>query len=254
MLSQPELIRKIEHDRTSFTEGLEALPDDRGFLESAGLYNESRLLAYSEVDGELYSCNVDRSVFGEGITMLGGKLYQLTYKENKAFVYDFEGTELTGCSTPEVKPNVGSQFNRKEGWGMTNDGQRLIASDGSAALYVMEPGSMNVSQVLVVGGMDPTGGRIFSINELEFVNGLIYFNIWYKNFVGVYNMSSNEVVAWIDLSELVGEERRGNAAADVLNGIAFTRPKDPKAPRKLVVTGKLWRHLYVLDHEPLSGR
>jgi len=258
MLGQPEIIRKISHNRTSFTEGLEALPNDGGFIESAGLYGQSRLVAYSEAAGEFYSCSVDGSVFGEGITVLGDKLYQLTYKEDKAFVYDFEGAELNGCSTPEVKPSVVSQFNREEGWGMTNDGKHLIASDGSAALYVMDPSSMNVIEVLVVRGIDPVGAVIYNINELEYVNGLIYFNMWYKNFVGVYNMSSSEVVAWIDLSHVVDEERRENAPVDalndVLNGIAFTRPKDPDAPRKLVVTGKRFSHLYVLEHEALPSR
>merc|ERR1711879_576954 len=99
----------------------------------------------------------------------------------------------------------------------------------------------------VVKGKDPDGEDINNINELEWVDGLIYFNIWRKNCIGTYNVSDGKVVAWMDLTDIYDQEHEKNSQAEVLNGIAFTRPNSVSSERKMVVTGKRWQWMYELD-------
>jgi glutamine cyclotransferase len=257
-LGEKDIVERVKHDANSFLEGLEALPDDLGFVESAGLYGTSRLFAYSrQADNVdvLDSHDLDSKYFGEGITMLGNKVYQLTYKEGDALVYDVtDSASPTTVGEPTVLPDVVSQFDTKEGWGMTNDGTHAIASDGSASLYFLEPETLKVVKTIAVIGQDPSGSIIDQINELEYIDGLIYFNIWMKDIIGVYDIESNQVTRWFDLSEIAIKERSVSPMAEVLNGITFTRPKDTSEPRMLVVTGKQWQNLYVLNHTVPAGR
>jgi glutamine cyclotransferase len=207
---------------------------------------------------------LNSSYFGEGVTSLNGKVYQLTWQEDTVFVYDVPhgawGDATLGFGHPHMVKGVLSQFAKREGWGLTNDGTHLIASDGSSNLYLLEAvGGLPLVETRQIRGLDPQGDSITEINELEYAHGLVFFNIWYKSWIGVYDWQLDKIVAWLDCRQLSLMEKEANPDADVMNGIAFvevkTRPGldgDPQAiapARRLALTGKLWSHVYEVDFE-----
>lgn len=247
-------VKELPHSTGCFTEGLEAWnpfgpipsPSQAVWLESGGLYGMSKLSGLTEAGQEVFSWTLPREVFAEGVTSLQGKLFQLTWKEDMVFVYN--SSDLRG---PRIVKGVLSQFQTKEGWGLTNDGEHLIASDGSDKLYILTPGNLSVVSVITVPGNDPLGNRISQINELEYNAGFVFFNIWMQDFIGILDLASQQVVGWLDCKELVTQQRASNGGADVLNGIAFNRPQD--GFRRLVVTGKFWNKMYELDFQMSTG-
>lgn len=220
------VVATYPHDPQAFTQGL--VYENGQFYEGTGLNGQSTLRRV-----ELESGNVLQSIaladqyFGEGIVILGDKIYQLTWQNRVGFVYDKSTFEQIG------------QFNyATEGWGLTTDGTYLILSDGTSTIYFLDPNSFEVVKQVVVD--NPTGGPISRINELEYINGEIYANIWQTDKIVRLDPNNGRVLGWIDLTGLLAPEDR--VGADVLNGIAY----DPDNQR-LFVTGKLWPKLFEIE-------
>jgi glutamine cyclotransferase len=215
--------RVYPHDPKAFTQGLEFR--DGALYEGTGLNGQSSIRRVDVATGKvLQQAPLAADYFGEGITTWGQSLIQLTWQSQKAFVYD--RTTFTQLRTFQYTG---------EGWGLTHNTTSLIMSDGSASIRFLDPKTFTETHRILV---TDAGTVIRDLNELEWVNGEIYANIWQTNFIARISPSTGKVLGWIDLRGLLSaEEERGGA--DVLNGIAF----DP-AGRRLFVTGKLWPKLF----------
>src|SRR6185436_3196202 len=172
----------------------------------------------------LKKVDVPEPYFGEGIALLNNKIYQLTWQHQVGFIYNADNFEQVG------------KFNYTgEGWGLTTDGHSLILSDGSNRIRFLDPDSFRVTKTIaVMDGKTP----VVELNELEFVNGEIYANIWHDDRIAVVDPQSGHVKAWIDLKGLLQPGEVQNTEA-VLNGIAYDQ-----ANNRLFVTGKLWPKLF----------
>jgi glutamine cyclotransferase len=217
-----EVVRTYPHDPNAFTEGL-FLRD--GFLyESTGLEGASSIrkivLETGSVENER---SISSQYFGEGIIDWKDRLIQLTWKTQIGFVYDFDDFETRGEFS-----YVG------EGWALTRDDKRIIMSDGTSRLRFLDPETLKET-----GGVTVTdeGRPVDQLNELEWVKGEIYANIWQTDRIARIDPATGKVKGWIDLTGLLPEADR--AQADVLNGIAYDAEAD-----RLIVTGKLWPRLY----------
>lgn len=222
------VVAELPHDPQVFTQGL--LYHEGRFYESGGLYGASRVLLRTLDSAKPEQQRwLDRRLFAEGLTLLNGKLYQLTWKAGRCLVYDATNLQPRGSF-----PFPG------EGWGLTTDGRALIASNGSDQLLFLDPDNFQVLRQLPVR---LNGQPLDKLNELEWVEGKIYANIWKSDRLAIIDPVNGEVNATVDLSGLLPRELSGNA--DVLNGIAY----DPKQQR-LWVTGKLWPRLYQIELLP----
>jgi glutaminyl-peptide cyclotransferase len=222
------VIQAYPHDPAAFTQGLVL---DRGVLfESTGLYGRSSLRRVDLQTGVvIQQHDLAPEYFGEGITTMGDRIIQLTWRERTGFVYDRE------TLAPEREFSY-----ETEGWGLTDDGTRLIMSDGTAWLHFLDASTFSpLSSVPVTWRGEP----VDRLNELEFIEGHVFANVWLTNRIAVIDPGDGRVVAWIDLSGLLPPEDR--PGADVLNGIAF----DPGSGR-LLVTGKLWPWLFEIELVP----
>jgi glutamine cyclotransferase len=217
------------HDPRAFTQGLEY--HDGVLYEGTGLNGESSLRKVDLATGKvLQQIAVPPEYFGEGITLWGQTILQLTWQSQIGFVYDRATFKL-----------LRTFRYTGEGWGLTHNGTELIMSDGSASLRFLDPKTMTEKRRLLV---TDAGIVIRDLNELEWVNGEIYANIWQTNFIARISPASGHVTGWIDLTGLLSpEDRRGGA--EVLNGIAFDA-----AGRRLFVTGKLWPKLFEISTTP----
>lgn len=220
------IVNIYPHDRNAFTQGLVL---DRGVLfEGTGLRGRSSLRRVELETGEILQfLALPAQLFGEGITIYGDEIFQLTWKSNVGFVYDRDSFELL------------RSFNYPtEGWGLTHDGQRLIMSDGTATLHFLDPETLEeVGRIEVYDGEGP----VTRLNELEYVKGEIFAHIWLTDLVARIDPRSGKVVGWIDLAGLL-EPEDYSVPVDVLNGIAY----DPER-RRLFVTGKLWPKLFEIE-------
>jgi len=217
------VLAKFPHDPAAFTQGL--LYADGLFYESAGLYGQSTLRKVDpETGAVLLEKRLDAQYFAEGLALLEGKLYQLTWKENTGFIYD-----------PQDFRQLGTFSYPTEGWGLTTDGSSLILSDGSATLYFLDPQTLQTTRALQVN-LD--GAPLDRLNELEYIRGEIYANIWYKDLIARIDPTSGEVVGVIDCGSLRDGEG-APAPNDVLNGIAYDARGD-----RLYLTGKNWPWIY----------
>jgi glutamine cyclotransferase len=219
------VVASYPHDPSAFTQGL-AVHDGRLF-EGTGQYGRSTIREVDLKSGRvLRSVQLNYTYFGEGITIFDERLYQLTWQSETAFVYDLESFELV-----ETLQYGG------EGWGLTHDGQALIVSDGSAALSYYDPVSFErLRSVDVHDGEEP----VRLLNELEYIDGEIWANIWHEDRLARISPQTGEVLGWVDLSALNPRAQRGSEA--VLNGIAY----DADAER-LFVTGKNWPRLFEIE-------
>jgi glutaminyl-peptide cyclotransferase len=218
-----EVVRAWPHDRSAYTQGLVFVGG--AVYESTGLYGHSSLRKLELASGRVVQQrDLARSYFGEGLTALRNRLYQLTWRSRTGFVYDLASFEPLGEFSYEG-----------EGWGLTNDGRQLIMSDGSPTLRFIDPASYAVVKTLDVHDVDrPVSG----LNELEYVRGEIYANVFQTDRIARIDPVSGQVLGWIDLSGLLSAEDR-RAPVDVLNGIAYDPAQD-----RLFVTGKLWPKLF----------
>ena len=218
-----EVVQVSPHDPKAYTQGL--VFHDGKLLESTGQVGRSSLrLVEIETGKVLQKVDVPAPYFAEGITLLKGKIYQLTWQHGVGFIYDAGSLEKRG------------EFNYQgEGWGLTNDGQSLVLSDGTPQLRFLDPENFQVQKTIKVSdGSEPQS----RINELEFVQGEIFANIWHAERIARINPQTGMVVGWINLSGLLAPgEVHDNEA--VLNGIAYDETKG-----RLFVTGKLWPKLF----------
>ncbi len=231
---QPKLYRVevkavYPHDPEAFTQGL-AFHDGR-LYEGTGQYGRSSIRRIALPSGEAEAIQpLGEFYFGEGITIFDGKLHQLTWVNQVGFVYDLETFE-----------RIGTFRYSGEGWGLTDDGKHLIMSNGTERIAFLDPATYEVVRTIRVRS---EGRPIVRLNELEYVDGEIWANIWYEDRIARIDPRDGEVVGWIDASDVYPASERGRE--DVLNGIAY----DP-ASRRLIITGKNWPRLYEIEVVPL---
>ena len=227
-----DIVNTYPHDITAYTQGLEFLRDT--LIESTGSGSgPSGKRAVSDIrkvnpkTGEVYkSTKLDEQNFGEGATVLNNKIYQLTYKRNEAYVYD---------ANTLAKIKTLPYFKQTEGWGLTNDGKSLYMTDGSEKIYIVDPETFKETDYLNVY---TKGSKIPAVNELEWVNGKIYGNVYQKNALAVIDPKNGAVEAILDLSALKSKVTQ-HEDIDVLNGIAY----NPKT-KTFFVTGKNWDKMF----------
>ncbi len=224
-----KIVNTYPHNTNSFTQGLIF---DKGVLyESTGLNGRSAVKIVDLKTGKtLKSHELPDNYFGEGIAIIENKIIQLTWRSKTGFVYDKKTLKLIKKFSYQT-----------QGWGITYDGKYLIISDGSAVLYFMDPNTFKVVGTLEVYG---DNGKVSKLNELEYINGEIYANIWGTEKIARINPKTGRVTAWIDLSGLLNKEDKKNRV-DVLNGIAFNSDKG-----SLFVTGKLWPKMFEIELVP----
>ncbi len=217
-----DVVNTFPHDPAAFTQGL--LVHEGRLYESTGQYGHSSIRRVDLQSGRVEQMTpLNFRHFGEGMTILGDRIYQLTWKSQTALVYDLESFELL-----ETKRYAG------EGWGLTDDGESLIVSDGTATLRYYDPESFELQRTLEVRDR---GRPVSLLNELEYIDGEIWANIWYEDRLVRLSSDTGEVLAWVDLSRLVPRMQRSRD--DVLNGIAYDADAD-----RLFVTGKNWPQLF----------
>jgi glutaminyl-peptide cyclotransferase len=218
------IVNTFPHDRQAFTQGLQFVD---GFLyEGTGQHGQSGIRKVKLETGEVVQRQpLDAKYFGEGITVWGDTLIQLTWQSEIGFVYDKATFKQIRTFT---YPG--------EGWGLTHDGKRLIMSDGDArgALRFLDPKTLKETGRLVVRD---AGRPVNYLNELEYVRGEILANIWQTQRIAKISLKSGQVTGWIDLGGLL--DPREAAGTDVLNGIAYDAARD-----RLFVTGKNWPKLF----------
>ncbi|MBJ7881444.1 glutaminyl-peptide cyclotransferase [Gelidibacter salicanalis] len=223
-----KILNEYPHDITSYTQGLEFY---NGILyESTGQYGESKLRKVNHETGEvLKSINLGSQFFGEGLTVLNNKVYQLTWKENIGFVYNAETLEKTGSF------NYGKS---KEGWGLCNDGKVIYKSEGTNKIWKLNPETLAEEDYIQIY---TNTGKIDSLNELEYIDGKIYANIYQRNGVLIINPQNGAVEGVIDFSPLQKLVKQ-HPELDVLNGIAYN-----PATNTIFVTGKDWDKLFEVE-------
>jgi glutamine cyclotransferase len=221
-----EIAAVYPHDPSAFTQGLVYY---NGFLyEGTGLHGASSLRQVRLDDGLIIKgLLLPEQYFGEGITIVDNRIIQLTWKEYTGFVYDLDSfTQLEQFTYPT------------EGWGLTFDGQYLIMSDGTSTLTFLDP--KDYSQVKQIAVTSKTG-PIEHLNELEYIDGVIYANIWQSDQVVLINPKNGDVIGWIDFSDL-RSHLNAEHQIDVLNGIAFNPDTG-----QLLITGKLWPSIFAVE-------
>jgi glutaminyl-peptide cyclotransferase len=225
-----KVLRSIPHDPGAFTQGL--LSFEGKLYESTGLYGESTLRRLDPQTGRVEAkVALDAGVFAEGLAQHGGRLFQITWKEQKAFVW--KAADLT---------RVREFTYQGEGWGLCSDGKQLIMSDGSERLTFRNPETFAQTRTVIVR---MAGQPVTQLNELEYVDGAVYANIWQDEHIARINPATGEVTGWIDASGLLTYNER--AHADVLNGIALI-----PGTKHLLITGKKWPRMMEVELVPAS--
>jgi len=223
-----EVVKVYPHNATAFTQGL--IMEEGVLYEGTGLYGSSTLRRVDlETGNVLQTHALSNDVFGEGITVFGNEIIQLTWQSHKGFVYDKQSFDLL------------EEFDYStEGWGITTDGNQLIMSDGTATLYFLDPETFEVTgQIEVRNGTAP----VIRLNELEYIDGEVYANVWQTDKIAIINPDTGQVTGWIDLTNLYTPE--ASNSGNVLNGIAY----DSEGNR-LFVTGKRWSQLFQIELKP----
>lgn len=220
------VINTFNHSYKNYTQGLEF---NNGYLyEGTGQYGESMLFKTNiDANETLQSIHLPDNVFGEGITLLDDKIYQLTWRSSIGFVYDKNSfKKLYDFNYPT------------EGWGLTNNGKELIMSDGSENIYFLDTEFMQQIRKLEVYDHQ---GPVKDLNELEYINGLIYANIYGSDKIVCIDTQTGKVIKSIDLSGIL-DKKNVKHPIDVLNGIAWDKTKN-----RLIVTGKWWPKLFEIE-------
>lgn len=226
------VIKTLPHDTASYVEGLEY--HDGFFYESAGDYGHSSLRKVDPATGKiLQQADLDKQYFGEGMTVIGNKIIQLTYREKVGFVYD----KATFKKISEFSYTTG-----REGWGLAFDGEKVLNTDGSNTIFFL-----NKDTYQKIGSIDvfDNKGPIQNLNELEVIDGKIYANVYTTNEIMIINPQTGAVESKIDLSGLLPADyfkTEDEKANNVLNGIAYD-----KAGKRLFVAGKKWPHIFQIE-------
>ena len=218
-----EVVKTYPHDPAAFTQGLIFAG---GFLyESTGLNGASSLRKVDLTTGRvLQKVDVPVQYFAEGLTLFHGRLFQLTWQAHKGFIYD-QDTFAMEMDFPF----------ESEGWGLTHDDQYLIQSDGSNQLRFIDPSTFQVKRTINI--MD-RGRPLFELNELEYIKGEIYSNIWHDDRIVRIDPATGRIVGWINLAGLLSPQEQ-REPENVLNGIAYDDVED-----RIFVTGKRWPKLF----------
>lgn len=228
VLAQPvytyHVVSAYPHDSNAFTQGLIYL---NGHLyESTGISGRSSLREEDLDTGRILKFqSLPSRYFGEGLTNWGNELIQLTWQAHTALVYDLNTFRFIRTFTYPW-----------EGWGLTQDGKNLILSDGSSTLHFLDPNTFK--QVRSVKVTDH-GAPVDQLNELEYIHGQIYSNVWHSNRIAIISPATGDVLKWIDLSGILPPGSTDPSSDAVLNGIAYDSAHD-----RLFVTGKLWPKIF----------
>lgn len=218
------IVNTYDHDVNAFTEGYEFYNDT--LIESTGQNGKSYIAKVDYKTGKTYKkVDLENQYFGEGITVLNDKIYQLTWQNATGFIYDAK----------TMKKIKSFAYDKKiEGWGMTNDGTNIYHSDGTEKIWKMNPNNQRLVDFINVYTND---SKIKSVNELEWIEGKIYGNIWQKDAIAIINPNDGTVEAVLDLTSL--RAKVTNPEAEVLNGIAYN-----KKTKTIFVTGKNWNKTF----------
>jgi glutamine cyclotransferase len=222
------VVATYPHDESAFTQGL--VYHDGLLYEGTGLYGRSSLRITELSTGDIIEqVDIPSDLFGEGITIMGDRLYQVTWQENTGFVYSLDLAFI------ETFTYDG------EGWGLTHDGDSLILSNGSSTLSFLDPGTFQVVRTVDVTYDDEP---VSNLNELEYVDGVIYANVWQTASIVMIDPGDGAVVGWIDLAG-IEEHLDSTEGINVLNGIAYNHESG-----RLLVTGKLWPNVFEIELVP----
>jgi glutamine cyclotransferase len=214
------------HDRRAYTQGLVFL--DGILWESTGQYGSSSLRKVELKTGKVIKqIDVPSKYFAEGMTIFRNKVFQLTWQEQKGFIYD-----------PETFQKQGEFDYSGEGWGLTHDNESLIMSDGTNQIRFLDPSTLRTTRTISVFDR---GAPVEKLNELEYIDGEIYANIWQTDRIVRIDPKSGKILGWIDLTGLLKTKER-SGEEDVLNGIAYDA-----AGKRLFVTGKMWPKLFEIE-------
>jgi len=225
------VVKVYPHDTSSYTQGLQWT--NYGLIEGTGNYGSSKLLQANITDGKpLKELKLDKSVFGEGITVLNNNIYQLTWKENNVLIYD-------ASSFKKIK-ELDWPY---EGWGLTNNGKELIVSTGSSNLYFVDPETFKIIRQV---GVTDNYGPVALLNELEYAQGFIFANQYETNYILKINPETGKVMGKLDCSNLLAQsgmqynpEAYTFNTGYVLNGIAYDSSKN-----SFYITGKMWPAMF----------
>lgn len=224
-----KVVNAYPHDRNAFTQGL--VFENGVLYEGTGLRGRSTLRRVELETGDILQVReLPAQFFGEGITIYGDKIIQLTWQSNVGFVYDRDSFEVL------------QEFHYPtEGWGITHDGKRFIMSDGTSTLHFLDLETLEeVGRIEVHDNHEP----VTRLNELEYVRGEIYANVWQTDRIARISPQTGQVIGWIELKGLLSAADRSEPV-DVLNGIAYDAKND-----RLFVTGKLWPRLFEIELVP----
>lgn len=226
------------HDTEAFTQGL--LIHNGELYESTGQKGTSWIGLVDVKTGKAdRKVTLDNRYFGEGISILNNKIYQLTWEEKVGFVYD-----LKDFRKLREFPIDGFA---KEGWGLTHDNKNLIMSDGTNRLHFLDTVTLKPVRTLLV--TDEDGNKVDKLNELEYIEGFVYANVWQTNKIMKIDPANGKVGGRLDLTPLANDVRKSYPQVDVLNGIAWH-----PGTRSFLVTGKHWPYIYILKIEALPGK
>ncbi|MEO8648218.1 MAG: glutaminyl-peptide cyclotransferase [Acidobacteriota bacterium] len=237
-ISTYEIVKTYPHDPNAFTQGL--VYRDGFLYESTGEEGESTLRKVELETGKvLQKYPLPRDVFAEGIAIMGDNVYQLSWRNRTGWVYNLSDFKLL------------REFRYAgEGWGLTNDASNLFLSDGTHIIRVLDPESLQTVRTIVV--KDDSGRPLMKLNELEYVNGEIWSNVWHSeeigkpNYIARIDPNSGSLLGWINLGNISPDDQSGpEKSENTLNGIAFDA-----AANRIFVTGKNWKKLFEIKLKP----
>lgn len=220
------IVATYPHDTSSYTQGL--IWKDNTLYEGTGLEGHSKLMKIDIKNGKpIESVSLDPSEFGEGITLLNNRIYQLTWQNHKVYVYD-----------AKTLKKIKELSWEHDGWGLTNNGTDLIVSTGESNLYFVDPETFKIKKVV---GVSDNNGPVGNINELEYINGVVYANIYLSDYIIKIDPSTGHILGKIDLSGLLAKAGKNVNTEEgyVLNGIAYDSTKNA-----MYITGKKWPLLF----------
>lgn len=223
-----KIIEKYPHSKTYYTEGLEFY---NGFIyEGTGENGSSGIFKINLASGNADQSHLmEEKYFGEGITILNDKIYQLTYRSKKGFIYNLKNFVVIDSF----------QYKSAEGWGLTNDGTNLIMSDGTQFLTWLNPNDLSVIKKIEVAN---NKGIVTNLNELEYINGSIYANIYTTETIVQIEPETGKIISEVNMAGIINMYHNQKDRIDVMNGIAYDQNSN-----KIFVTGKLWPKLFEVE-------